>query len=84
MISSLEYAQHVNAQSDWAFVDALYGGALGRHAAADPGSVYWTDALAHGVSQAYVAVQIAESSEALIHHLQQIEQGSNLYGNLLG
>ncbi|WP_336489371.1 DUF4214 domain-containing protein [Methylobacterium nigriterrae] len=79
MISSLEYAQHINAQSDVAFVDALYVGALGRHAAADPGSEYWTNALAHGATRADVAVQISESPEAQTHHVSQIEQGWNLY-----
>ena len=79
MINSLEYAQHINAPTDAAFVDALYVGALGRHASGDPGSVYWTDALAHGATRADVAVQISVSSEAQATHVQQIEQGWNLY-----
>ncbi|KQP10117.1 hypothetical protein ASF28_02870 [Methylobacterium sp. Leaf99] len=77
MLTSTEYAGTRGSLKDAAFVDSVYLGALGRKAEA-AGSVYWTDQLSHGASRAVVATQIAESPEAQVHLVGQIELGQYL------
>ena len=56
------------------YVDAVYQNALGRPAEAS-GLAYWTDQLNHGASRVGVTTTIAESAEAQVHLVGQIEQG---------
>ncbi len=77
MLGSSEYGQVHTGQSNAAFVDSLFVGALGRHADAG-GSAFFTNELAQGVSQATVALQIAQSQEAQVHLVGQIELGWHL------
>ncbi|WP_336490494.1 Ig-like domain-containing protein [Methylobacterium nigriterrae] len=77
MLASPEYVALHGTQTNAQFVDAVYGGALGRHADTT-GLGYWQDALAHGVSRADVALGIAQSQEAQIHLVSQIEAGWHL------
>lgn len=63
------------ANSD--FIDSLYQSALGR-TADEAGKAAWTDALAHGASQADVAIGIVGSPEAADH----IDNVVVLHGNV--
>ncbi|GJE44810.1 DUF4214 domain-containing protein [Methylobacterium soli] len=76
-LASGEYAAKFAGLTDAAYIEALYDGALGRHAEAN-GLQGWTSALANGATRAEVAVGIAESSEAQNHLLSQIESGWHL------
>ena len=77
IMGSNEYAfSHANL-TDAAFVDSVYLGALGRRVEA-AGSAYWTGQLGQGASRAVVATQIAESAEAQVHLVGQIEVGQYL------
>ena len=79
MLTSSEYASTHAGQTNAAFVDSLYVGALGRHA--EPGgAAFFADQLAHGVSQAAVALEISQSAEAQVHLVGQIENGFHLIG----
>ncbi|WP_315831395.1 DUF4214 domain-containing protein [Bradyrhizobium prioriisuperbiae] len=72
-LNSTEYNSSHAGMSDAQFVDSLYVNALGRHADS-AGLQGWVNALANGTSHADVAIGIAESAEALNHHLSHIEQ----------
>ena len=63
-LTSSEYIADTGTQTDAQFVASLYQGFLGRSAAADPGSTYWTNLLASGVSRATVTIGISDSPEA--------------------
>lgn len=73
-LASAEYQSKFGGLDDAHFVDALYQNALGRHAEAD-GLNHFVDALQHGSSRAAVALDIAESNEAHVHHMGVIESG---------
>jgi matrixin/uncharacterized protein DUF4214 len=76
-LDSAEFQLKNVAPSNAAFVDELYVNAMGRHA--EPGGLqYWQDALAHGASQADVALGIAENPEAHQHLASSIEAGWHL------
>jgi hypothetical protein len=76
-LDSAEFQTSHAGLSDAAYVDGLYEGALGRHA--DTAALQnWTSVLARGASRADVAVGIAESEEAQIHLVGQIETGWHL------
>jgi hypothetical protein len=74
MLGSQEYTSTHAGQTNEAFVDTLFVGALGRHADAG-GAAFYADELAQGVSKAQVALQIAQSTEAQLHLVNQIELG---------
>lgn len=77
ILASSEYQAKFGRLDDGRFVSALYQGALGRDA--DPGGMAnYTDELAHGVSRAKVAVEIATGAEAQQHLLAVIENGWHL------
>lgn len=78
MLSSPEYASHFGVETNAAFVDHLYVGALGRGSAGDGGASFWVNALNSGAARADVAVGISESPEAQRHHLSDIELGYHL------
>jgi hypothetical protein len=63
-LTSPEYVAATGTISDTQFVASLYQGFLGRSAAADPGSSYWTDLLAGGTSRAAITIGVADSAEA--------------------
>ncbi|SED63446.1 protein of unknown function [Rhizobiales bacterium GAS188] len=76
-LNSAEYAQNFGTPDNTQFVNALYEGALGR--SIDPlGGQYWINSLNQGASRASVAVNIAESPEAMSHLSSQIESGFKL------
>ena len=77
IIGSPEYQKAHAGQTDTAFVASLYAGALGRAPDAG-GQAAYLDQLAHGVSRATVALEIAESPEAQVHLVGVIEQGFHL------
>ncbi|WP_246691742.1 DUF4214 domain-containing protein [Methylobacterium sp. WL12] len=79
IINSPEYASTHSNGTALAFVNGLYAGALGRAPDAG-GQTFYLDQLAHGVSRATVALEIAESPEAQIHLVGVIEQGFHLAG----
>ena len=80
MLASPEYAAiHPRSLTNAQFVDEVYTGELGRHAET-AGLTYWQDALAHGFSRGDVALGIAESQEAQVHLVGQIEAGWHLGG----
>ncbi|SEC97374.1 protein of unknown function [Rhizobiales bacterium GAS191] len=73
-LNSAEYTQSFGTPNNTQFVNALYEGALGR--SPDPmGGQYWINSLDQGASRASVAVNIAESPEAMSHLSSQIEAG---------
>lgn len=73
MLASSEYTVGQGGLADPAFLASVYQGALGR--APDAGGLqHWEQALASG-SRASVAAAIAESPEAMQHHLADIETG---------
>ncbi|SEC28489.1 protein of unknown function [Rhizobiales bacterium GAS188] len=73
-LNSAEYTQNFGTPNNTQFVNALYEGALGR--SSDPmGGQYWINSLDQGASRASVAVNIAESPEAMSHLSSQIEAG---------
>jgi uncharacterized protein (TIGR01370 family) len=78
MLSSSEHAARYGALSDAGFIASLYQGALGRAPDAS-GAAFFADQLAHGVSRATVAIEIAESPEAQVHLVGQVEQGFHLF-----
>ncbi|WP_336488153.1 DUF4214 domain-containing protein [Methylobacterium nigriterrae] len=59
------------------YVDMIYENALGRHLEA-AGLTYWTNQFEHGASRAAVALAIAESTEARMYHVSEIELGWHL------
>jgi hypothetical protein len=76
-LSSIEYQDSHAGMTNAQFVDSLYLDALGRHA--DPSGMQgWTNALAAGMSQATIALGIAESPESQMHNLWHIEAGWQL------
>jgi len=77
ILAAPEYAAHFGAPTDNAFLTSLYDGALGRTPDAD-GLRHWQDALGHGASRAEIALSIANSLEAQLHHVSNIEQGWHL------
>ncbi|WP_162239974.1 DUF4214 domain-containing protein [Methylobacterium sp. Leaf99] len=77
ILTSTEYAGRIPSGSDLAFVNGLYQGALGRSPEAG-GAEFYIDQLAHGVSRATVALEIAQSPEAQIHLVGLIEGGFQL------
>lgn len=79
MLGSPEYTSTHAGQTDASFVDSLYVNALGRHADTG-GASYFADQLARGTSRAAVALQVAESAEAQVHLVGQIENGFHLIG----
>ena len=64
MTTTPEYAAAHGTQTDQQFVAMLYQNLLGRSAAADPGSSYWTGLLAQGASRGAVAVGMTDIAEA--------------------
>lgn len=79
MLGSSEYAMTHAGRTEAGFVDGLYVGALGRHAEPS-GAAFFADQLAHGVSQAAVALEIGQSAEAQVHLIAQIESGLHIIG----
>jgi hypothetical protein len=63
VLSSPEYLQRTDG-SDTAFVIAVYGSVLGRHAE-DAGLAYWTGLLSHSTSRESVVAAILSAPEAL-------------------
>ena len=80
MLASSEYAAvHPGTLTNAQFVDEVYTDALGRYADA-AGLTFWQGAFSRGFSRADVALGIAESQEAQIHLVGQIEAGWHLVG----
>ncbi|MCJ2074778.1 DUF4214 domain-containing protein [Methylobacterium sp. E-016] len=77
ILNSTEYAGRNPSGSDLAFVNGLYQGALGRSPEAG-GAAFYIDQLAHGVTRATVALEIAQSPEAQVHLVGVIEGGFQL------
>ena len=67
ILASPEFIADHGTLTDQQFVAMLFQGLLGRPAAADPNSSFWTNLLANGESRADVAVGIANTAEAKTH-----------------